>query len=301
MDRRNFIKLGSASILAAGLMQKQVMAQPKTASTVYEVNGITKENFALLFKSMGGIETFVKTPLSQATVLIKPNISMPHQSSAGTITHVNSIETLCQYLLSLGIKKIIIADHTLKGNDFNKIELNELPKKYPEVKLIFANEERQYEPVTINGKALKTTEIMKLIPKSDFFINFANAKHHSATHVSLAVKNLMGAIWNRTDFHTTMDLHQGIADLTTVIKPNLNLIDTTRVLLNGGPTGPGPVVSDTKLFASRDIVAVDAVVVSKYNFGGKSQPPNEIKHLQEAYNLGTGEIDLNKIKIEKIG
>ncbi len=300
MNRRNFIKFGGSSLLAMNMLSGKTISQPDTKSTVWELEGITQDNFKKLFESLGGIKSFIKNEITLSSVLIKPNISMPHLSNNGTITHVNSIEALCTCLISFGIKKILIADHTLKGNEFQKIELNELPKKYPEVKLIFANEERFFEPIEVKGKVLKKTDMLKLISKVDLFINFANAKHHSATHVSLAIKNLMGAIWNRIDFHTNMDLHQGIADLATAIKPHLNLIDTTKILLNGGPTGPGPIASDNKLFASRDIVAIDSVVASRYNFGGKSLAPKEIRHLWEAYQHGLGEIDLNKIKIEKI-
>ena len=163
-----------------------------------------------------------------------------------------------------------------------------------------ANEQRLYQPVQVEGKVLKEVETLKLIPKVDLIINLATAKHHTATHVTLAIKNLMGLIWNRSVFHTDLDLAQAIADLALVIRPQLNIIDASRVLLNGGPTGPGPIINDNRLFASRDILAVDSIVTSRYNFGGKSLTPREIPHLWAAYQLGIGEIDHQKIQLQKI-
>ncbi|MDP2365483.1 MAG: hypothetical protein Q8M94_17150, partial [Ignavibacteria bacterium] len=128
MNRRNFIKIGGSTLLAGKLLKDKAISQPATNSTVWEVEGITRDNFKKLFESLGGVKSFFKNEMPFSSVLIKPNISMPHLSNYGTITHVNSIEALCTYLISSGIKKIIISDHTLKGSDFQKIELTELTK-----------------------------------------------------------------------------------------------------------------------------------------------------------------------------
>ena len=78
-----------------------------------------------------------------------------------------------------------------KGDLKGAIKLfNEIVKKYPEAKLLLANEQRYYRPIPVEGKVLKSTEVLKSLPRVDLFINVATAKHHSATHVSLAMKNL---------------------------------------------------------------------------------------------------------------
>jgi uncharacterized protein (DUF362 family) len=169
-----------------------------------------------------------------------------------------------------------------------------------EVKVVLANERRYFEPLEVEGKVLKQTEVLKLLTKSDLVINFAAAKHHSATGVSLATKNLMGAIWDRATFHTDLDLDQAIGDLALAVKPHLNLIDAGRVLLNGGPTGPGPVVEENRLFASTDMVALDSVVASRYSFGAKTLKGSDIAHLVAAHKNGVGELDPEKIVVEKI-
>jgi uncharacterized protein (DUF362 family) len=139
-----------------------------------------------------------------------------------------------------------------------------------------------------------------LLSRADLFINVATAKHHSATQVSLGVKNLMGVIWNRADFHTTMDLSQAIGDLAVLIRPDLTIVDASRVLLTGGPTGPGKIALDMRMFASRDMVAVDSAVVGRYPFGDRSIRPHDIPHLRSAAELGVGVDDLDRITLTRV-
>jgi len=211
------------------------------------------------------------------------------------------MDALCSYLVENKVKKVIIADHTLKKvEDFAGHELLKLQDNYPAVKFVLANEQRYYIPQSLEGKVLKSTELLKLLSKVDLFINIPTAKHHSATQISLSIKNLMGVIWDRSVFHTELDIDQALGDLAEAVKPHINIVDCYHVLLNGGPTGPGPVINDNRIFVSSDILAVDSVVTSRYNFGGMSSSPDDIGHLYMAYENGVGEIDLNKMNIEKI-
>jgi len=304
MDRRSFVKLTTAALITEQFLSiNNARSQPNSANSpvVWEVEGITTESINELFLKLGGITKFLPGDVSKATVLVKPNLCLPHPAKSATTTSPMTIDVLCRVLTGFGVKRIVIADHTLqKTTDFQNIELHEVLKSHPEASLILANEERWYLPVELNGKVLKSTSILKFIPKADLFINLATAKHHTATHVSLCIKNLMGAIWNRSDFHTKFDLQQACGDLPLAVKPHINIIDASRVLLNGGPTGPGQVINENRLFAGLDIVATDSVVVSRYNFGGKGFKSQEVAHLNAAYNNGLGEIDINKILVKKI-
>jgi len=300
MKRRKFIQLSSAALLTNFLPVNNMFSQ-SSGSVVWEVEGTGSDAVKVLFDSIGGIKKLIPKELSRATVLLKPNVCLPHKSKNGTITSHTFIDALCEYLLNQGVKKVIIADHTLQDKKrFKNIELNQVAAKYPKVKLILANEQRYYEHVEVEGKVLKTTETLKLLKKVDLFINLPAAKHHSAANVSLAIKNLMGLVWDRSVFHTELDLAQAIGDLALAIRPQLNIVDASRVLLNGGPTGPGPVITENRLFASTDMLAVDSIVASRYNFGGKSVSPDEIPHLWASYQNGIGEIDLQKIQLEKL-
>jgi len=300
MDRRNFIKT-TGSVVATSLLPWQLSGMNPNQTKVWEIEGDPSASINKLFEAMGGIKSFLPENPELSTILLKPNLCLPNPGEMGTTTSLELMDSLCAYLIEQKVKKIIIADHTLKkAEDFAEHELLSLADKYPAVKFIVANEQRYYIPQSVEGKVLKSTELLKILNKVDVFINIPTAKHHSATLVSLSIKNLMGVIWDRAVFHTELDMDMALGDLAKLVKPHLNIIDCYQVLLNGGPTGPGPVVNDNRLFASTDILAVDSVVTSRYNFGGMTSSPDDIGHLYMAYENGVGEIDLDKINIEKI-
>jgi uncharacterized protein (DUF362 family) len=300
MDRREFIKTGTAAV-AASLFPLHLASADEAGATVWEITGPTKAALDALLTELGGLKALLATEPAKASVLIKPNLCLPHPAGMATTTSSESVGALCTLLEEQGVGKIIIADHTLQNtNRFAKSEMVKMAADHPRVELVFANEQGHFEPVEVEGKVLKKTEVLKLLARTDLVINFATAKHHSATGVSLAVKNLMGTIWNRSEFHTRLGLDQAIGDLALAVRPHLSLIDVGRVLLNGGPTGPGRVIEGKGLFASTDIVALDSVVVSRYDFGGKTSKGIDIQHLAAAHRNGVGEIDPERIQVIKI-
>lgn len=300
MNRRKFLKRTSA-VLASSLLPWSFVFGNQTDPRVWEIEGQPELAVPKLFEVLGGLKSFLPKDPAKSTVLLKPNLCLPHKESMGTTTSVELVDSFCDYLTANKVRKIIIADHTLQQAErFKQHEIVKLGEKYPSATIILANEQRLYQPVPVEGKVLKEVETLKLIPKVDLIINLATAKHHTASHVTLAIKNLMGLIWDRSVFHTQMDLQQAIADLALAIRPQLNIIDASRVLLNGGPTGPGPIQKENRLFASRDILAVDSIVAARYNFGGKNMSSKEIPHLRAAYQNGVGEIDPQKIQVQKI-
>jgi len=302
MDRRHFLGAGSAAAVAAMTGIPRLLgtyaAQGAAGPVVWEAGALTYDSVSSLFEAFGGIQKLLPHEIGLATVVLKPNFCLPQAGDAGITTSNGLLDLLCRRLIADGAKRIIIADHTLqRTSDFDNASFFELARKYPEVKVALANEERMFEPVEVPGKVLKNTDRLRLLSKADLFINVATAKHHSATQVSLGTKNLMGTIWNRKDFHTKMDLPQAIGDLALAVRPTMTIVDAGRVLLTGGPTGPGRVIAENRFFASLDIVAVDAVVTSRYSFGGREVAPNDVAHLRAAYENGVGEIDLQKIRV----
>jgi uncharacterized protein (DUF362 family) len=300
MNRRDFIRAGTAAVAASLLPLGLSPAEP-ARSVVWEITGAAEAALRALFAELGGIKALLRGDPAKASVLIKPNLCLPHPGSMATTTSPEAVDALCTLMEEAGLRRIVIADHTLQNtNRFGKTEIARTSAGRPSVELLFANERRHFQPQEVEGKVLKETEVMKLLPASDLVVNFATAKHHSATGVSLGLKNLMGTIWNRSDFHTKLDLDQAIGDLALAVRPGLNLIDASRILLNGGPTGPGPVKKDGRLFASTDIVALDSVVASRYDFGGKAVAAKDISHIVAAHKNGLGEMDTRKIEIRRL-
>ena len=299
MNRRQFLKTASA-LYAGRFIPKPALWGASAQSTVFEFTEISPRSIHALFSAYGGLANMMQTDPANATVVLKPNMCLPFSVIPGVTTSSKLLESFCAYLTGEGVNRIIILDHTLQQESPNKTAaIAETADKFESVRLVFSNQQRQFQPTEVPGKVLKSTETLKILDRADLVVNAATAKHHSATQVSLALKNLMGLVWNRAEFHTDFDLHQAIADLALIIRPDINIVDASRVLLNGGPTGPGPIATENTFFASTDICALDAVVASRFDFGGKSVSPQEIAHLHAAYVHGIGEINLNNISISR--
>jgi uncharacterized protein (DUF362 family) len=92
------------------------------------------------------------------------------------------------------------------------------------------------------------------------------------------------------------EIEDALADVNSVVKSHLIIIDATRILTNHGPTGGSlrDVKVLNKLIASTDMVAADAYATGL--FGLK---PAEIAITATAHKRGLGEIDLSKVKVVK--
>ena len=97
---------------------------------------------------------------------------------------------------------------------------------------------------------------------------------------------------NRGSLH--QNIGQNLADLATVIRPKLTVIDATRILLRSGPQGGD--IKDVKkidtLIASADPVAADAYATTLFEL-----KPDAIASTVAAYSMGLGEMDLARIQV----
>jgi uncharacterized protein (DUF362 family) len=109
----------------------------------------------------------------------------------------------------------------------------------------------------------------------------------------------MGLIWDRESFHSKYNINQAIADLATVIKPQLTILDATRALVTGGPGGPGEVQKPGLVIAGTDPVAVDSYGVTVAPWYGQNFKGRQVEHLLVAHQRGLGKIDLDPLRIFK--
>lgn len=129
----------------------------------------------------------------------------------------------------------------------------------------------------------------------DVLINLPIAKHHGLSRLTLGMKNLMGILGgDRGNIHQNID--EKLADAANFIKPKLTILDAYRILTNNGPTGGNP--RDVKLtktvIAGKNIASVDAYGTTLF-----SLKPTDLPCIVLGNKFGLGEIDLNKLLIEK--
>ena len=305
-DRREFLKKGLSLGLAAGgaiILGKtdflHAKESPRAIPDLVAVrNGKPDAMFKKAIALMGGMGQFVK---KGQTVVVKPNIGFPRRPEIGATTNPLLVKTIIESCYQAGARKVYVFDNVVtptSGNARNCYKLSGIEDAARAAGgIIIPVDDFSYQEITIPGaKTLKTAEVHRLILDAGVFINVPVLKHHSSTHLSIAMKNLMGIVRNRMKYHLT-GLDQCIADFCLYKKPDLNIVDAYRVLMSDGPDGP----RDTKdahvslkktLLMSKDIVAVDAAATRIF---GKN--PEDIGYIKIAHQQKTGNMNLNKLKI----
>lgn len=299
ITRRNFIKLGAGAAAAASLFPHLVFGEEGKGPVIAVAHGDNAKLAAAAIDALGGIDAFIR---SGDKVCIKPNISFASNIDCGATTSPGMVKQIVSLCLEAGAAKVIIVDHTIQDAELCRensgMEAAITDRK--RVSLLTLTKERQFSETAVpGGSELKSIKVAKVVQSTDKLINVPTAKSHSATGVSLGLKNLMGLIWDRGKLHR-LNLHRAIAELGLVIKPDLTVIDATRALTTGGPGGPGKTVQLDMAIAGIDVVAVDSYGVGITEWYDQSFTGKQVKYIVEASELGIGEIDTEKMEIIRV-
>ena len=315
ITRRRFLKKSAAAGMAIGCSallpswlraaedqaaMGKAAADQTALSILAQVKGPTAEAVREAVGLLGGIERFVS---EGQRVLLKPNASFSAPPEWGATTAAQTVRTVAEMCLEAGAKRVVVFDHPLRSPELclEQTGLEEALGDLDDVKLMLAAKQRYFEPVDVpGGEALQQVEVAKEVLRADVIINLPAAKSHSATGVSLGMKNLMGLIWDRGYFHQATDLHRAIAELSTVIRPDLIIVDATRALVTGGPGGPGRVLELGTIVAGTDPVAVDAHVVGMAPWMDRSMTPDQVAYIAAASSLGLGRMNQEEIQLQEI-
>lgn len=306
MKRRDFLTktIGAGLLTGAGLSMggfDKVFAGSTNmnAAASYDLTAVMGGEPDVMFDrailAMGGIEKYVK---KNQTVVVKPNIGWDASPERAANTNPLLVKRIVEHCIKAGAKEVYVFDFSC--DNWQKCYSNsgiEKAVKDAGGKMAPANTESYFHPVQIkNGKKLKAAKEHELILSSDVFINVPVLKNHGGATVTIAMKNLMGIIWDRGYWHKN-DLHQCIADYVTYRKPTLNVVDAYRVMKKNGPKGVSveDVISMKSLIISPDIVAADAAATKLFGL-----EPNSIDHIRIASEMGVGRMDLNKLNINRI-
>jgi uncharacterized protein (DUF362 family) len=297
MNRREFMKKSAecAAYAATGIAFSGLLQRTATANQYPDIivaNGAAGPATKAAVNVLGGMQRFVKPG---EKVVIKPNMSFPNPPDMATTTHPDVVRELTAMCLQAGAASVLVLDNPLRSAELSlersglKTACQNLPQSHVRV----LTSRSFYEEVKVpHGKDLTATLIMKQVLEANVLIAAPVAKSHSATGVSLAMKGMMGLIYDRGSFHLSLDLNTAIVDLCTVLRPNLTVIDATRVLSRGGPGGPGKVITLNKVIASTDMVAADAMAVELGTWYGRKFKARQVKHIRMAHERGLGNMGI---------
>ncbi|MBU1863674.1 MAG: DUF362 domain-containing protein [Candidatus Omnitrophica bacterium] len=295
ISRRNFLKTLLSFLIAFFFSPRKLLSvstTPPAGNVISVAQGKNKsELIQAALHPLGGIERWIQ---KGSSVVIKPNAAWSRLPEEAANVHPELLESLIGMCYKAGARTVQVIDHTC-DNPLSALKVNQIKAAVSgtKAKLHALGDEKDFVTIDVpRGKKLKKVDVAKEIIEADVFINMPIAKVHGAATLTVGMKNHMGAIKDRWFFHTH-GLHQCIADVSTVLQPDLIVVDATRLLLTNGPKGPGKVRIEDKVIVGTDQVAVDSYAATLFGYRGA-----DIDHIQKAYELGLGEIDLEKITIK---
>ena len=246
-------------------------------------------------EALGGMTSFVK---EGSDVIIKPNICVDyHPPEYAATTNPAVVAALVSMCLDAGAKRVRVMDYPFGGTAASAYEISGIKAAVEAAggEMTIMSYPKYVQVDIPEGKSMSRTYIFRDILETDVLINVPIAKNHGSTKLTLGEKNLMGLVMNRNMMHD--DLSQRIADLTSLVRPDLTVVDAVRILTAHGPTGGD--LADVKqtdtVIASRDIVAADAYATTLFGMTGA-----DIGYIQASADMGLGTMDLASIDIREI-
>ena len=245
--------------------------------------------------AIGGIGRFVK---AGNDVIVKPNICQDyHTYEYGATTNPEVVAALVELCLEAGAKRVRVMDLPFGGSSESAYAKSGIADAVNaaggEMEVI--NQAKFSEIDIPQGRDITSWRVYQEVLTTDVLINVPVAKHHSLARLSLGGKNLLGVILSPSRIH--VNLGQRTADLVSLIRPTLTVVDAVRTLMAHGPTGGN--LDDVRLtntvIASHDIVAADAYAATLFDLTGEA-----IAYVKAAADMGIGTLDLDAIKIEEL-
>jgi len=317
LTRRQFLKLTGAAAAGVALFGAGCTAQPTattggapspskgrrqppapTGDQAYlavargsDPAAITKAAIAAL----GGIERFVQ---SGDDVIIKPNICVDyHPPEYAATTNPTVVATLVSLCRGAGARRVRVMDTPFGGTPESAYAVSGIE----EAVRTAGGEMEVMSPVKFvktpipEGRDITEWEVYQDVLEANVLINVPIAKHHSLAGLTLGGKNLLGVILNPSRMH--FNLGQRVADLVSLVRPTLTVVDAVRILTAHGPTGGSlnDVQQTDTIIASHDIVAADAYATTLFGLTGAS-----IAYVKAAAEMGLGTMELDGIKVEEI-
>ena len=247
-----------------------------------------KANLGRALAASGGIEAFIG---KGDTVAVKPNCAWDRRPAQAANTDPELIGELVRLCLAAGAASVVVLDNTCHdpARAFKRSGIEEATLAAGGT--IAHQNSTGTVTLDLGGAVLGHWEVLKPIVEADRLINVPVVKHHSLGRGTLGMKNWFGAVvGRRPSLHQRLD--QVCAELGAAFRPTLTVIDATRVLTGGGPTGGSLdlVRNDDLIAVATDPVAADTWGATLLDF-----TPAELPYLAVAERLGLGTTDWQSV------
>ena len=243
------------------------------------------------------------TPAKNKRVLLKPNVGRNAEPETGITTHPQVVAAAIDAFREAGAD-VAVGESPIAGvtmtDAFESSGITAVAKtrNCPLIDM----DVRKYVTINIpDGVAVKSLKVCAEILEYDIIISIPVMKTHMHTGVTLSIKNMKGCLWRRSkvDFHMLGQLagHEekpldiAIADMSSVLRPHMSIIDGTI-----GMEGLGPSAGKAKVLGVA-LVGVDAFATDSLACGIMGISACDVPHLRMGAQRGYGVIDLDSIDV----
>jgi uncharacterized protein (DUF362 family) len=245
--------------------------------------------------ALGGIENFVNPG---DDVILKPNIvAADYSYEYAAYTNPEVVGAVTALCVKAGAGRVRVMDRPSSGTCaqvYARSGIGDAVKASGGKMEVMSD--LKYRKVDIpEGRDITSWEVYGDVLAADVLINLPIAKHHSFSRLTLGLKNLMGVIKKRSMFH--INLGQRLADLSSLVRPTITIMDAVNILMARGPRGGN--LDDVKpmntVIASQDPIAVSSYAATFFGLTGA-----DIAALRRGADMGLGVLDYTSLRVEEI-
>ncbi|MFC2005461.1 DUF362 domain-containing protein [Chloroflexota bacterium] len=229
------------------------------------------------------------------TVIIKPNVVHAMHPDTGVTTDPRVCKSIADIIKEIGARPVIAESSSIGKDTEESFKVTGYTKLRDEgYEVIDLKKEETVIVQVPEGKVFKEISLPRIVVDAKTIISVPSMKTHMAVKVTLSLKNMKGILPDtfKRKFHLTFGIFHGVADLCTVMRPKLSIVDGIIA-----QEGLGPVEGRTPLelgliIAGKDPVAVDTVTSLVMGF-----EPGEYEIANTAAESNIGTADINEIEV----
>lgn len=251
--------------------------------------GDLKKTIIKTVDEIGGFKRFIK---SGDKVFLKPNFNTADPFPAST--DFEFLKTVVELVYESGAREVIIGDRStyyLSGRGvMEKLEIFKLEKMYPGTKVIVLDEGKYVNKKIPQGRYLKSVDVSEVLDQTDKLILLPCLKTHIKARFTGSLKLSVGfmKVIQRIPLHLR-HLQEKIAELNTIIHPDLIILDGRKCFISMGPS-MGEIREPGLILASTNRVAIDIEGIKIIQtYPGNSLiglNPSELPQIKRAIELG---------------
>lgn len=236
-------------------------------------------------------------------VLLKPNVGRVAQPGSGVTTHPEVVAAAIDAFREAGAE-VAIGESPIAGvrieEAFEATGMAAVARGR-HCPCIDMDRRPAVERALPDGQVIHSLRLCPEVLEYDLTVSIPVMKMHMHTGVTLAVKNMKGCLWRRSKVELHMlppmegsdqkSLDVAIADMSSILRPDLAIVDGTVGMEGLGPSAGQARPLDV-VVVSPDAFAADAVACRL--MGTRAE---EVPHLRIGAQRGHGVIDLDRLTV----